>query len=43
MNERRVVMNEIRDFRAKQNCLRDLAACVILCGSFLFGCLVFGV
>jgi hypothetical protein len=43
MNERRVVMNEIRDHRARSTYLRDLAICVILCGSFLLGCLTFGV
>ena len=43
MNERRVVMNEIRDHRARSTCLRDLAICVMLCGSFLAGCLTFGV
>ena len=43
MSERRVVMSEIKDFRARSSGLRDLAICVILCGSFLLGCLTFGV
>ena len=43
MSDRRIVINEIRDHRARSTCLRDLAICVMLCGSFLAGCLTFGV
>ena len=43
MSERRIAMNEIRDHRARSTYLRDLAICVMLCASFLLGCLTFGV